>query len=599
VTPQAALTLAITLIAAVLLISEKLRPDLVALLVLASLALTGVVSSGEAFAGFSGSAVMILISISVISEGLRQTGVTNSLGQLMYRLGGGSESKLILVTTLTSATLSLFMNNIAAVGVLLPAVMTLARRGKIAPSRLMMPLAFGTILGGMATLLTTANLILSGALRDAGQHPFGLLDFLPIGLPIVLLGTLYMLTLGRRLMPRRTSSGAGDQLPQQLRESLGRIYRLDRTLHEIEVLPECPLAGRSLAEARWSQAAGLSIISIIRGGQALLAPSANETVHGGDHLLVQGKLAPALLEQFCLKLIPGSRGPQDLTDAGTALVELVVTPHGMLVGKSLQEVDFREKYELNVLAVWREGRAVISELAGLKLKVGDALLVQGTAARLQLLQKDRDLVLLEEDPDAVLKPKRFALALGITLVTLATAAADVFPTAVVIFVGAIVLVITGCLEMNDAYQSIEWKAIFLIAGMWPLSTAIRTSGLAGLTVNGILGITGAATPLLIALALILLALLFTQITGGQVAALILAPLALAAAGNTGADPRALAMAVALGCSLAFPTPFGHPVNIMVMSPGGYTVRDYLRIGLPLTGLIVGVILLGLHFFWGL
>ncbi len=590
-------TLIVTLIAAVLLITEKLRPDLAALLVLAALGLSGVVTPAETFAGFGGSAVMTIVAISIISEGLRQTGVTRSLGRWMYRLAGASESRQILVAVLTAAGLSLVMNNIAAVGVLLPAVMTLARRGKIAPSRLMMPLAYGTVLGGMATLLTTANLIVSGALRDAGQEPFGLLDFLPIGGPIVLIGTLYMLTLGRKLMPQ--PGGSNETLPQQLHQTLSRLYGLDQNLHEIEVLETSPLAGRSIAAGRWAQTAHLRILSLTRGERVVLAPDAEEIVQIGDRLLTQGIPDLPLLEGLGLRQRQGKHESLEVTDAGITLAELIITPHGALAGRSLQQVDFRENYNLNVLGIWREGQPIQEHLAELKLRVGDALLVQGEAARLQQLHHHPDLVLLEEDPDAASRPRKFKLALVIALATLVLAALDLFPIAVVVFAGAGLLMVAGCLDMNDAYRAIEWKAVFLIAGMWPLSTAIRTTGLADQAIQGLLSVLGHTAPLALALALILVALLITQIMSSQVAALVLAPLALVAAQQVGADPRALGMAVALGCSLCFPTPFGHPVNIMVMTPGGYAFRDYLRVGLPLTVIVIGAILLGLKVFWGL
>jgi di/tricarboxylate transporter len=216
-----------------------------------------------------------------------------------------------------------------------------------------------------------------------------------------------------------------------------------------------------------------------------------------------------------------------------------------------------------------------------------------------LLHGDADLVLLEEDPDAILEPGKIYLAVGITLASLIVAAIGVVPVPVVILAGAMLLIVTGCMNMNDAYRSIEWKVIFLIAGMWPLSTAIRDTGLASLAINSLLGLLGTISPLWIALALILVTMLLTQVMGGQVAALVVAPLALAAAASIHLDSRALAMAVALGCSLAFPTPYGHPVNVMVMSPGGYNFKTFSRIGIPLTILVILGILAGLFIFWGL
>lgn len=593
--PSAWFTLILTLLVAALLIADRVRPDLLALMVLAALGLSGVVPTAQIFSGFSGPAVMTLIAISILSEGLRQSGVTRALGSAMFRPGRTSESRLVLTVTLVSAGLSLFMNNIAAVGVLLPAVMTLARKARSAPSRLLLPLAYGTGLGGMATLLTNANLIVSAALRDAGFRPFGMLDFLPIGGPLVLAGGLYML-LGRRLLPNRQPSGP---LPEQKAHTLARLFGLEAGLHEIEVLPNCPLAGRTLAEGRWAQQAGMQVLALARPGLNLPIPPAEMRILGGDRLLVQGAVPAERLEALGLRLLPGKADISAALDAGTGLDEVVVAPHGGLEGRTLAAAGFREKYRLNVLGIWREGQPLPGDLCALPLRAGDALLVQASAATLQRLQTDRDLVVLEEDPDAVLKPRKFALALGITAAAVGVAIAGLYPISLAAFAGAVLMVLTGCVDLRDAYRSVEWQAVFLIAGMWPLSIALRTSGLADAAVNALLTTLGQTSPLTVAAGLLGMAALLTQIMSGQVAALAMAPLALAAAARTGADPRALGMAVALGCSLTFATPFAHPVNVMVMTPGGYKFRDFLRAGLPLVLLSAGLILFGLHLFWGL
>jgi len=264
----------------------------------------------------------------------------------------------------------------------------------------------------------------------------------------------------------------------------------------------------------------------------------------------------------------------------------------------LKEIAFRDRFGLTVLALWRAGKPIQCALNDERLQFGDAMLVQGTARRIHLLRSEQDLVLMEEDPDAVLNPRKAALAGGITLTTLAVASFTSLPTSIVVFTGAVLVLLTGCLNMNEAYRSIEWKVIFLIAGMWPLSTAIGNTGLADLTINKIFSLTGDIPPLAAAAVFLILAFGFTQIMTGQVASLVLAPLALSAAAPLGLAPQPLAIAVALGCSLAFATPFGHPVNLMVMGPGGYTTRDFLRIGLPLTVLVGLAILAGLHWIWG-
>ncbi len=596
ITYPAIFTLILTLVAAVLLISELLRPDLVALIVMVLLGLVGIVSPQDTFSGFSGSAVMTLLGISIISEGLHQTGVTHWLGNLMYKLGRRSEASLVMTTMLVSAGLSLFMNNIAAVGVLLPAVMTLSRQTKVAPSRLMMPLAYGTVLGGMATLLTTSNIIVSGTLRDAGIKPFGLLDFFPIGAPLVLIGVVYMLTLGRRLLPKENPTSPTEP-SQLLRMKLADMYQIQKSLFEIEVLPESPMVNLSILNGKWSSKLGGNIIGITHNGHTNLAPTTDRMIYAGDHLLVQGEVDLERLPRLGLRLAVNNERIPEIASATTVLAEIVVSPHAGIIGKTLRQLGFRDRYDLNVLGIWRGNKPILSHLADLPLRFGDALLVQGSAERIRVLEQESDLILLQEDPDAVLKPGKHRRALLITLLTLGVAATGILPVAIVVMVGAVLMVLSHCIGMNDAYHGIEWKAIFLIAGMWPLSIAIRATGLADLTIHSLIKLVGQVPPLVIAALLLCLALVLTQLMSGQVSSLVLAPLALAAASLVKVDPRGMAMAVALGCSLAFPTPFGHPVNIMVMSPGGYSFRDYLRVGLPLTVLVMAGILVGLKLFW--
>ncbi len=595
--PSALLTLLITLIAAVLLISDRVRADLMGLIIMVVLGLSGLVTPAETFAGFSGSAVMTILGISIISEGLRQTGVALWLGNWMRRLGGKNEIRLILVTMLVAAGLSLFMNNIAVVGVLFPATMAVARRTRVPAGKLLMPLAYGTALGGMATLLTTSNIVVSGMLKDNGLEPFGLLDFLPLGLPVVAVGVLYMLLWGRRLLP--AAPNRGEQQQEQLNQRLETLYNLRNTISEVRVLAGCPLAGMRLADMGWALQTRTTILGILRNGQAILAPGPEETLEVGDRLFVQGQISAEIMEAQCLQREVHSAEPSLVSNENITLAELVISPHSSLIGRTLKEIRFRDKYHLNVVAVWRSGDAISSGLSDLKLRFGDALLVQGLASVIHAMTDHSDLLLLEENPDAVLKPGKLWLALAIMVVTLGIATLGYLPVAQVVLAGAVLMLLTGCLTMNDVYKNLEWKAIFLIAGMWPLSTAIMSTGLADAVGVALIQHLGFAAPWVIAAVLIGVGLLLTQVMSGQVAALVIGPLALAAASQLQVDPRAMAMGVALSCSLSFPTPLGHPVNLMVMGSGGYRFRDFLRIGTPLTILIVGIILAGLILYWGI
>lgn len=594
----ALLTLIITLLAAFLFLSGRIRSDLVALLVLITLGLARLVAPADLFAGFSGSAVLTIVAVSIISEGLRQTGVTQNIGRLMQRFGGQKEWSLILVTMLAAAGLSLFMNNTAAVGILLPAVMSLSRHTRQMPSRLLLPLAYGTILGGMATLLTTSNIVVSGFLRNAGYTPFGLLDFLPIGAPIVIVGILYMLLVGRRFLPSRYPAGEVARV-HRIRAELSSLYGIDRKVCNIEILPGSKIAGHSLKEGLWMQNLGLWVVGVMRDQTIQMAPARDETFQDGDVVLAQGEPDASQLENLGLRLLPNPILPLDAENPSAILAEVVLAPRSIQNGKSLREIQFREKYGFNVLSIWREGKPVQDNIADIPLQYGDALLMQGPPSRLRLLRDDRDFIVLQEEDEPVLKPGKSQLATTITLITLGVASLGVLPVAEVSMVGAVLLILSDCLSMDDAYRAIDWRVVFLIAGMWPLSIAIASSGLANQVIQLFIHTFGPLSSLALAAILVGLSLVFTQFVGGQVASLVLVPLAFSASRIQGMDPRGLGMAVALGCSLAFMTPLGHPVNRMVMSPGGYTFRDYLKLGTPLTLLVVTIILIGLHFIWGL
>ncbi len=598
-TPPEVLLVLVILAASLLFIGTRLRPDLVALLVLITLGLTGLATPEEAFSGFAGSAVVTILSIFIISEGLQQSGVTRIIGRRLLQLSGGGERRTMLVTLLAAATLSLFMNNIAAAGVLLPAVIGLSRQTSIPPSRLLLPMAYGTILGGMATLLTTANIIVSGSLREAGLAPFSLLDFLPVGIPIVAAGAVYMLLAGPKLLPARYPAGISARAAR-LRAELAGLYGLNQTLCEVEVQDGSPLAGLSLQQGEWGRRFGLAVVAIARNGHVIVAPTREAVVRAGDTVLAQGEADPRILEAHNLRLLAEPSFPLEVTDEATVLGEVVLSPHARLAGKSLIDLHFRKKYGLNVLALWRQGHPIHTGLAGLPLQPGDALLLQGPADRMRYLRDERDFILLEEDPEAVLRPRKAGLAAAISLITLVIAAFGWIPIAVITMAGAVAMLLSGCLTMDEAYRSVEWKAIFLIAGMWPLGAAIHSTGLAE-RLAGLLSNLGPATePLAMAAILMIVAVVLNQMIGGQTAVpIILAPIGIAAASATGGDPRGMAMAVALGSSLAFLTPVGHPVNTLVMGSGGYTVRDYLRLGGPLTLIVLLVSLLGLHLLWNM
>jgi len=598
-TTPAIVTLAITILATILLVSNWIRADLVALLLLVLLGITGLVTPTQALAGFSGSAVITILAISIIAEGLQQSGITHWLGQQMKRLAGHGETRLMVVLMFSGATLSLFMNNIAAMAVLLPATMGLARQMRISPSRLLMPLAFGVISGGMATLFTTSNIITSSALRDGGLQPFGVLDFLPIGIPMIFVVVVYVLVIGRHLLPTRDPVGQASNF-HRLREELLRTYSMEKELFEVRIPLGSAMAGLNIRQGKWRTMLRLNVLGISRNGIFISAPSPETIIRESDIVLVQGEPPAESLVNYGLQRLEEAPVITQATDGDAVLSELVLPPHSKLVGKTLRDVNFREKFNLTVLALWRAGKPIHMGFASLPLQVGDGLLVQGTAANLRMLFRERDFLILEEDPEGILRPQKARLATIIGAVTLLVAITGWLPIAIVSLAGAVAMILAGCLSMDEAYQAIDWRAIFLIAGMWPLSTAIQSSGLSGEIVVGLETLATTTSPVMLVTLLLTVTMLLTNIMAGQAAApIVLAPIGLAIAKATGTNPRMILMAIALGCSLAFPTPIGHPVNVIVMGSGGYTFKDFFRVGWLLTLILIPAILLGLHFFWGL
>ena len=592
------ITLIVFISAVILFATNRIRADLVAIMVMVTLGLAGIVEPGEAFSGFSSSAVMTILGISMISIALQLTGATNSLGKIIHKVGGRNENLLVLMVTLFAALVSLFMNNIAAVGVLLPAVMSLSRRSKVPPSRLLIPLAYGTILGGMATLLTTSNIIVSGALKDAGLPHFGMLDYFPIGGPVMIVGILYLAFVGIRLLPSRTSA-TNIEDKREFTEKLSDLYQVRKNLVKIEILPGSTMADRSIEDGHWYNQVHINILAVLRGRESFFSPDACQELLEGDTLIARGRVTEEVAESLKLRVSAVDFTGFKVTDEAHPLAEIIISPHSRFIGKSIKELDFRERYLLNVVGIWRGGKPVEDEYAGLSLQFGDALLVQGPAIQIQNLKKSEDLVVLEEDPDAVLLPRKGLLTIIITLVTLTIAALGVLPVALVVLGGAVLLILTGSVGLNDAFRNIEWKAIFLIAGLWPLSIALQETGLAEIAVSGILNFMGNASSISLVAVFLFVSMVLTLLMSGQVTAIVMIPLALVTAQSTGINPQPFAMAVAMGCSLAFISPLGHPVNIMVMNPGGYTFKDYVKVGFPLTVLAFLIIIFGIQLYWGL
>lgn len=599
-------TLIFTLIilagAIILFLSGRLSVDLVALLVLVALGLSRILTPQEVFSGFSDTAVITILAIFVLAHGLEVTGIAERMGELLVRTAGGSEARLITALMSAAAFMSLFMNNIAVASILLPATSTIANKTNVKLSRLLMPLAFGTLLGGMATLFTTTNIVVSGVLKANGYRGFGVLDFAPVGVPVIIAGILYMSLWGRRWLPADTKAQGGELHPHTEADLLS-MYQLGERLFRARVPAGSVLIGKPLAESMLREKYGVNVVAVELNGGGLVASEPDFIVHKGDVLLLEGRLEEfkQLDVEPYLEILPMRQySERDLESASVVVIEAVLSPRSQLIGQTVKEARFREKFGMLVLAVWNGQRVFRTHLSELKLAFGDALLMQGPRKKLSLLRQDPNLIVLSRDEDQLpAVSSKGWLALSIFGLTIFVAATGRFSVGEVMLTGALVMVLTNIVTMEQIYRAVEWRIVFLVAGVLPLGLAMTKTGATALFATGMTRLLHPFGALALLLGLLILTVLLSQAMKGAAVSAVVAPIAIQAAQQFGVDPRAMAMGVALATSLAFITPLGHPVNILMMGPGGYTFKDFFKVGLPLTILSFVVIMVFLPLFWPL
>jgi di/tricarboxylate transporter len=591
---------AIIITTLILIVSNRLRSDLIAILVLAVLPLTGIVTYQEALSGFSRSVVITIIGLFIITQALEDTGVVQQIAGWLRRLGRGSETRLLTLFMTVGALLSLVMNNIAAGAVLLPAAVQVGRESDVPPSKLLLPLAFGTLVGGMATYFTTANIILSSILRDQGQEGLNMADFIPTGGLIVIAGLLFMLLIGRFMLPSRETVGQSAS-PYVLSRNLAEMYQLHDQLWEVEIPTTCHLVGTALSQSKLGRELGLTVIAIWRGHQAILNPKPDETIQAGDFLVVLGREDRVdKLRDWGLKIGRSNGERSDGPNYFVDLAEVIIPPRSRILGESLTDLNFRDKYHLTAVALWREGLSFRNDVGKIPLEPGDAILMVGTPQHIKELTKERDFLVLQSTHTArPARPHKAWWAVLITVAVLVVSILEIIPTAEAMMIGVAAMALSGCINLDDAYRGIGWRVIFLIAGMLPISIAMINTGLAERIGRGIVAVTAPFGPMALVGGLFLLTMLITQVIGGQVAALVVGPIAVTAALQIGVDPQAVAVAVAIACSAAFLTPIAHPVNILMMGPGSYTPRDFLKVGSSMAVVTFVTLLIGMKLFWSI
>jgi di/tricarboxylate transporter len=589
--------------AVILFISEKLRPDLIALLVLLALALTNLVTPAQAFSGLSSPAVILLISVYMITGALFRTGVSSTISRWLVRVAGDHETRLVALIMTVATCLSLFMNNIAAGAVLMPAIMDVTRRTRINPSKLLLPMAYATQLGGMATLFTTSNIVANSLVQQSGYPAFRLTDFAGVGGLAALAGIFYMVFIGRRLLPDKHPS-------QELANPLGRekspndidlvaFYELKERLHEVTILPQSRLSGIALEKTNIGSQLNLTVMAIRRNSHVLLSPSQHEVLQSGDVLLISGRDEMVdHLAAWGTLVRPADRWSEVPISASMEMLEVLPAPHSTLLGKSIKEIQFRSIYGLNVIAMWRNGRSYRTAFSDFPIHGSEVLLVFGPKNEFKRLESEADWLVLRVGESQSLRTKKMIPTLLIMLASIVIAALGFFPVYLVMFIGALALVLTGCLMMDEAYQSIDWRSVILVGGMLPVGIALTNTGAAGLLGHEITSLLGKYGPLAVAAGFFLASSSLNQfIPGGSAVPAVLTPIAIAAAASLGADVHSFTLVVAVATGTSMLTPFAHPVNVLVMGPGGYRFIDYVRSGLPLVAITFLVVLVTLPIFW--
>lgn len=614
------ITLGILVYAIVFFVTEWLRVDIVALSVVVLLMLTEVLETNQAIAGFSSSIVLTIASLFIVGGGVLKTDLAGMIGRRILAIAGDSETRLIVTVMLAVALLSGFMSDTGTVAVLLPAIISLSRSAKISPSKMLMPLSFGALLGGAMTLIgTPPNIVVSDLLRERGMEPFNFFSYTPVGAALLLAGVFYMLTLGRRLLPdhAEAQSKFDAASPQELME----LYRLPDNIFRVRVQPRSRLVGNSLRESNLRNQHGVTILEILRRPPSPVVgirrengskpkrqpihPTPDTIIEADDLLLIQGEESAVAKVVANYKLALRSRTKdvveESLITDEIGVAEVLLPPRSELIGNTLGKSRFGSKYNLSVLAINRPGTTLDPQsLDRIALEMGDTLLVQGQWENMLALKEQSQNFVVMGQPEAQMgAPNRdkaliASLILGGMLVVMVSGVVSVTLASMG---AALLMVLLGCLSMDDAYNAIDWKSIVLIAGMLPMSTALEEVGLVARVASGLTAGLGDYSPVVILGVLFLMTSAFTQVLSNTATTVLIAPIAFEVADELSIDPRALLMSIAIAASMAFASPVASPVNTLVMGAGKYSFTDYAKVGIPLIfiTMLISMIMLPLLF----
>ena len=572
-----------------LFVSGWLRYDLVALLALLAVTLTGVIPQEEAFSGFGHPAVVTVAAVLVVSRGLLNGGTVDLIAQWISRVGDRPMVQILVLTSVVAIS-SGFMNNVGALALLMPVAIRIARKSGVSASKLLMPLAFGSLLGGMTTLIgTPPNIIIATFRAQTAGTPFRMFDFTPVGLGVALVGIAYLVLIGWRLIPQRESKGSRQDL-----------FEIGAYTTEVRIPEESSLVGKMIREIKNGTNVDIVIIALMRGKQRIPAPSAYETFRSDDILVVEAdpEDLEELVDSYKLELV-GSGSEDSLDFKDMSIVEAIVTVNSPIVNRTPRSLNLRWRYGVNLLAVARQGTRVKARLSNIRFQAGDVLLLQAHTNTLSDVLSALGCLPLAEREIGLGRSRRLLIPVAIFAAALLAAATGLLSIAVAMVGAAAAMIILGILSLKEAYDSINWPIIILLGAMIPVGTALETSGGAQAIANSLLKI-GAELPPAATLTVILVATMFlSDIVNNAAAAVLMAPIAISVAQGLAVAVDPFLMAVAIGASCAFLTPIGHQSNTLVMGPGGYRFGDYWRVGLLLEIIVVLVSVPLLLLFWPL
>lgn len=574
----------------ILFVWGRWRYDLVALFALLIVTITGLVPAGEAFLGFGHPAVITVAAVLVVSRALFNSGMVDYIVRLMGKAGDNPLTQLsVLVIAVTVC--SGFMNNIGALALFMPVAIRMARKGGVSPSLYLMPLAFGSLLGGLITQVGTPPNIIISVFRaeTAAAAPFRMFDFAPVGAGIALAGVLFILLVGWRLLPERKG-----QLSRE------EQFEIDDYITEIKVPKKSVMTGKRIRDLEEATDGDIAVVGHIRDGQKFPAPSRHRTFQEDDILIVRADAEELkeLLDSAGLELAGSEKISEEAISSDDIIImEATITRDSVMEGRTARSLNLRSRYGVNLLGLSRQGGRLRSSPDNISFRVGDVLLLQGPEESLQEVLPTLGLLPLVERGLRVGQPPRVFLGVAIFGSALTLAATGVLSIQIAFTAAALVMVLAGFISLREIYDSIDWPVIVLLGAMIPVSGALETTGGAQLIAEGILSIAGGAAPW-ITLTVILVGTMFlSDLVNNAAAAVLMAPIAISIASGMGASADPFLMSVAVGASCAFLTPIGHQSNTLVMGPGGYKFSDYWRMGLPLEIIIVLVGIPLIMYFW--